>query len=174
MGARPGAPDADVASCLLLLGGNVGDRLACLRRAVRGLASLPGTRVKALGGVHETAPVGPSSRPYLNAAVLVETSLSPMALLVEAKRLEAEAGRRPAARWTSRPLDVDLLDYAGRRLRTPWLTLPHPRLGERAFALAPARDVAPGHRLPGGATVAARLASLAAGPDVVRPYPSTL
>lgn len=131
------------ARCLLLLGGNVGDRLARLRNAVRGLRALPDTRVLAVSRVYETAPLGPSSRPYYNAAVALETALSPMGLLIECKRLEAEAGRKPGRRWGARPLDVDIARYGSRKIRTAWLTVPHPRIAERAFALAPLADLAP-------------------------------
>ena len=157
------------ADCLLLLGGNVGDRLAKLRFAARALSRLPGARVLARSRVFETAPVGPSSRPYLNAVVRLRVALSPMGLLLECKRLEGEAGRELAARWTARPLDVDILDYAGKRLRTPWVTLPHPLIAERTFVLAPLADIAPRFPLPGATTAAGRLARLAPPPAEVRP-----
>ncbi|MBI5240276.1 MAG: 2-amino-4-hydroxy-6-hydroxymethyldihydropteridine diphosphokinase [Elusimicrobia bacterium] len=142
--------------CLLLLGANLGRRRENLRRAVLRLARLPGGRVLARSRLYETAPVGPGRRRYLNLAVRYRTALSPMGLLVELKRLEALAGRRPGRRWGPRPLDVDILDYAGRRLKNRWLTLPHPRAAERAFALAPVCDVAPRWR-PDGRIAAARL-----------------
>lgn len=130
---------------LLLLGSSLGDRRLALARAISRLRSLPATRVARVSRVYETAPVGPSRRPYLNQAVALDTALSPMGLLIECKRLEALAGRRPAARWSARPLDVDVAAYGRLRLRTPWLQVPHPRVRERAFALAPLRDVAPGY-----------------------------
>lgn len=154
--------------CLLLLGGNVGDRLGKLRFAVSRLGRLPGARVLARSRVYETAPVGPSDRAYLNAVVRLRVSLSPMGLLVECKRIEAEAGRKPGRRWTARPLDVDILDFGGRRLRTPWLTLPHPLIAQRAFVLAPLADVAPRYSVGGGQTAASRLAALAPSAALVR------
>lgn len=154
---------------LLLLGANLGDRGRSLRRAAAALRRTPGVRVLAASRVFETAPVGPSARPYLNQALRVATTRTPMGLLVEAKTLEAEAGRRPGRRWGARPLDVDLVAYGRARARTPWLTVPHPRMKERAFALAPLADVAPRWRLDGARTISALLAALAPDPRAARP-----
>lgn len=154
-------------SALFLLGANLGDRRAALRAAVAGLGRTPGVRVKAVSRLYETAPVGPSDRPYLNQAVRVETERTPMGLLLEAKVLEAAAGRRPGMRWGARVLDVDLIAYGQTRARTPWLTVPHPRAAQRAFALAPLADVAPRWRL-GRRTIFARLSALAPSRAEVR------
>ena len=156
--------------CLLLLGGNQGDRLARLRRAVRELDRLPKTRVTRRSLVYETAPVGPSDAPYLNLVVEARTALSPMGLLVELKRLEAAAGRRPAARWTARPLDLDILRYGSLRMSTAWLTLPHPGILERAFVLAPLCELAPRWKPDGRRSAALRLRQLNPGPGTVRIY----
>lgn len=133
---------------LVALGSNVGDRLRRLRRARRALDRLPGTRVLAASGVYESAPVGPGrQRPYLNAVVALRTALKPLTLLVELKRLEAAAGRRPGRRWGPRPLDLDILSYGRVRMRTALLTLPHPLAGRRAFVTVPVADLA-GRRPP--------------------------
>ena len=132
---------------LLLLGSNVGDRARALRRAVAAISRWDGVRVAAASSIHETAPVGPSRRSYFNQALLLRTTRSPMGLLLEAKMLEAACGRKVAPRWTKRTLDVDLVAYGRRRVRTPWLTLPHPRMAERLFALAPLAEIAPSWRL---------------------------
>jgi 2-amino-4-hydroxy-6-hydroxymethyldihydropteridine diphosphokinase len=153
---------------LLLLGANLGDRSRTLRRAVAALRKTPGCRVVKVSRVYETAPVGPSDKPYLNLAVALTTTRTPMGLLLEAKILEAAAGRRPAARWTSRPLDVDLIAHGTARIRTPWLTVPHPRTAERAFALAPLRDAAPSWKPDGKRTVSALLAALKPDPRIVK------
>lgn len=145
---------------LLLLGGNVGDRRKTLERAVASLGALPRTRLVKRSRIYETAPVGPSHRPYLNMAVAVRTALSPMGLLIECKRLEAAAGRRAGRRWAARPLDIDIAVYGRLRLRTPWLVVPHPRLRERAFALAPLSDI--------DARFGAALRRLRTGPGAVR------
>jgi 2-amino-4-hydroxy-6-hydroxymethyldihydropteridine diphosphokinase len=159
---------------LLLLGGNVGDRLARLRRAMEDLQSLPGARIRARSRVYETAPVGPSERPYLNAVVALETTLSPMGLLVEAKKMEVEAGRKAGKKWSARPIDVDILAYGSVRLKTPWLTIPHPLMHQRPFVLAPLADVAPHYRLRGGNTVASALRRLKPPSSIVRMYPHGL
>ncbi|MCX5795594.1 MAG: 2-amino-4-hydroxy-6-hydroxymethyldihydropteridine diphosphokinase [Elusimicrobia bacterium] len=142
--------------CLLLLGANLGRRREYLRRALLRLGGLRGGKVLARSRLYDTAPLGPSRRRFLNLAVRYRTALSPMGLLVELKRLEALAGRRPGPRWSARPLDIDILDYAGRRLKCRWLSVPHPGAARRAFALAPVCDIAPDWR-PAGRATAARL-----------------
>lgn len=131
---------------LLLLGSNLGRRESALREAVSSLRRVEGVRVLKTSLLYETAPVGPSEEPYLNQAVLIETTRTAMGLLIEAKRLEAAAGRRPGARWGSRVLDVDVVSLGAERARTPWLTVPHPLMRRRAFAAAPLADVAPSWR----------------------------
>jgi len=126
----------------LLLGANLGDRARTLRRAVAGLGALEGCRRLRSSRLYETAPVGPSEKPYLNLAVVLETTRSAMGLLLEAKRLEAAAGRRPGVRWSARALDVDLVALGTERVRTPWLSVPHPLMARRPFALAPLADLA--------------------------------
>jgi len=103
--------------------------------------------VVAISPVYETEPVGGPPQPdYLNAVVAVETALSPRELLGVAKALEAEAGRPPPApehRWGPRPLDIDVLMVGDERVEDPDLVVPHPRIHQRAFVLAPLADVAP-------------------------------
>lgn len=124
---------------LVGLGSNLGDRLAHLSAAVRGL---PG--VVAVAPVVETDPVGPPGQaPYWNTVVRLESELDPWSLLALAQRLEASAGRVRLQRWGPRTLDVDLLDVEGVELRSDVLTLPHPRLWERAFVVVPLAQVAP-------------------------------
>jgi len=142
--------------CLLLLGANLGRRRDNLRRALRWLAAAPGGRILVRSRLYDTAPWGPSRERYLNLAVRYRTALSPMGLLVELKRLESRAGRRPGPRWGPRPLDIDILDYGGRRLRGRWLRVPHQAAARRAFALVPVCDIAPRWK-PAGRTTAARL-----------------
>ena len=153
---------------LLLLGANLGDRSGNLRRAVAAIRKWEGCRVRKVSRLYETAPVGPSQRPYLNQAAALETSRTPMGLLIEAKMLEAEAGRKPGIRWGSRPLDVDVIMCAGRRVKTSWLTVPHPRVAERAFALAPLADVAGRWKPDGKRSTRRILADLKPGPKALR------
>jgi 2-amino-4-hydroxy-6-hydroxymethyldihydropteridine diphosphokinase len=148
MAEGAGAPigGASTRRAYLGLGSNVGDREANLQFAVDGLAGRAG-RVVALSPVYETEPVGGPPQPdYLNAVVVVETALSPRDLLGVAKALEAEAGREPPdpdRRWGPRPLDVDVLMVGDERIDEPDLVVPHPRIHQRAFVLAPLADVAP-------------------------------
>lgn len=153
---------------LLLLGANLGDRAANMRRAVAAMRKWEGCRIIKASRIYETAPVGPSERPYLNQAVELDATRSPMGLLIEAKILEAAAGRRPGARWSSRPLDVDLVACGGLRVKTPWLTVPHPRVAERAFALAPLADVAGNWKPDGRRTTRRLLAALKPDPRIVK------
>jgi 2-amino-4-hydroxy-6-hydroxymethyldihydropteridine diphosphokinase len=128
----------------LALGSNLGDRLAYLQLAVDSLALASGVRVLAVSRVYETVPVGgPPQDAFLNAVVAIETDLDPYALLHLAQEIEQRAARERAERWGPRTLDVDVLLIDGTRLETDDLTIPHPRMWERGFVLAPLRDVAP-------------------------------
>ena len=128
----------------LALGSNLGERRAHLQFAVDELAGAPGVDVLDVSRVYETDPVGgPAQGAYLNAVVSIDTRLDPYALLGLAQRIEQDARRVRAERWGPRTLDVDLLLYDDVVSTDPELTLPHPRLWERGFVLAPLRDVAP-------------------------------
>ena len=122
------------------LGSNLGDRWAHLRAAVAGLPD-----VVAVSSVYETEAVGgpPGQGPYLNAVVELDTELSPRRLLEVARRLEEAAGRVRSERWGPRPLDVDVLLMGDLAVDEPDLQVPHPRLWERTFVLAPLADLAP-------------------------------
>jgi len=134
-----------VSRAYLALGSNVGERLAHLQLAVDALDATAGVDVVAVSRVYETAPVGGPPQPaYLNAAVAIDTELDPHRVLELAQGIEREAHRVRAERWGPRTLDVDLLLFDDIRLDEPDLTVPHPRMWERGFVLAPLRDVAPG------------------------------
>lgn len=144
------------------LGSNLGDRLDNLQRAVDLLDDDDATRVEAVSSVYETEPVGgPEQGPYLNIALRVATRRSPRRLLRLCNEVEAALGRVREERWGPRTVDVDVLLYGERVLRTPRLEVPHARMTERAFVLVPLMEVAPGLRLPGGDSVATALARLA-------------
>ena len=100
--------------------------------------------VVARSRVYETAPVGPPQADYLNAAVLVETSLEPLVLFETMLEIERALGRVRRERWGPRTIDLDLLWIEGRTVDAPNLKVPHPHLVERAFALLPLLDVVPG------------------------------
>lgn len=131
---------------VLGLGGNLGDRAANLSAAVKALEHLPGTRVTALSSLYETAPVGYADQPdFLNRVAVVETSLSPRALLGSCLGIEAALGRVRGRRFGPRVVDIDLLLYEGVASGDPELTLPHPRMMERAFVLVPLAELFPDH-----------------------------
>jgi 2-amino-4-hydroxy-6-hydroxymethyldihydropteridine diphosphokinase len=133
-----------VTRAYLGLGSNLGDRLTHLQRAIDALAATDGIEVVAVSRVYETAPVGgPEQDDFLNAVLAVDTTLDPAALLAAAQAAEQGEQRVRTVRWGPRTLDVDILRYGDERVSTPDLEIPHPRMEERAFVLAPLHDVAP-------------------------------
>jgi 2-amino-4-hydroxy-6-hydroxymethyldihydropteridine diphosphokinase len=126
------------------LGSNLGDRLGHLQAAVGALRTATRIEVVAVSRVYETAPVGgPAQGPYLNAVVAIETDLDPHAILALAQGLEESAARVRVERNGPRTLDVDVLLVGDQTVDDPDLVVPHPRLSERGFVLAPLADVAP-------------------------------
>ena len=125
------------------LGANLGDPQRALRDAMARLGKLPDTTVTARSSLYRTAPVGATGPDFINAVVQLRTALTAPALLDALLAMEAEAGReRP---WPNAPrtLDLDLLLYGGARIDSPRLTVPHPRMKERAFVLVPLHEIAP-------------------------------
>jgi 2-amino-4-hydroxy-6-hydroxymethyldihydropteridine diphosphokinase len=129
------------------LGSNIGNREANLRMALRHLEPL--ARAVRVSSVYETAAVGVENQPnFYNCAAEIVTGLQPEALLRHLQNIEYEIGRRPGPRWGPRPIDLDLLLYDEVTMETDLLTLPHPRLHERAFVLIPLAEIAAGIRPP--------------------------
>ena len=168
-------PRSDGTTAVLGLGGNLGDRLASLRRGWEAVAALPGVRPLDRSGIWETAYVGPGGPqpPYLNACARIVTTLAPGALLAALQRIERDCGRPPATHLQPRLLDLDILLYGDLVVAEPGLVIPHPRLRERAFVLEPLAQLDPDLVLPdSGLTVAAVRAIIrAAGGPPVRPLP---
>jgi 2-amino-4-hydroxy-6-hydroxymethyldihydropteridine diphosphokinase len=159
-----------VTEVYLGLGSNMGDRRANLRRAL-GLLAAAGVGVTRTSPVYETAPVGYGpQRKFLNAVCMGETWLEPLALLRAIKEIEAALGRAPGPRNGPRPMDVDILLYGELCLATPELTVPHPRLAERAFVLAPLADLAPDLAVPGLGKRVRELLAEAPGREGVRAW----
>jgi 2-amino-4-hydroxy-6-hydroxymethyldihydropteridine diphosphokinase len=144
------------------LGSNLGDREGTLRRAVELLDAEPDIEVVAVSSFRETDPVGYLDQPrFLNAACALETELPPHELLQRLLAVEQLLGReRSGPRFGPRTADLDLLLYGNVTLDDPELTLPHPRLGERRFALEPLAELDPALVLPDGRCVAELVAEL--------------
>ena len=147
---------------LLALGGNVGNSRAILDRAIALLCDGKDVRLTARSSDYATPPWGVTDQPpFINCAIAVETALAPQALLARALEVERALGRDRAheQRWGPRRIDIDLLAYDDLALDEPGLTLPHPRLFERAFVLVPLAEIVP-ERLIGGVPVRAALAQI--------------
>ena len=125
------------------LGANLGDAPAALRAAVQALAALPGTQVLQCSALYRSAPVDATGPDYHNAVAAVRTTLAPHGLLAALQAIEAAAGRERPYRNAPRTLDLDILLFGDLVLDTPALTVPHPRLRERAFVLRPLAEIAP-------------------------------
>jgi 2-amino-4-hydroxy-6-hydroxymethyldihydropteridine diphosphokinase len=136
--------DDGKARVVFALGGNVGDKVANLRRALRAIAGEPGVELTAVSRFYRTPPWGKTDQDwFLNACAIGRTNLQPEALLERVKRLEVELGREPAERWGPRVIDIDLIAYGEVTLKSERLTLPHPELFNRAFVLVPLAEIAP-------------------------------
>jgi 2-amino-4-hydroxy-6-hydroxymethyldihydropteridine diphosphokinase len=134
-----------MAEALIALGGNLGDVRATLGYAVDMLCADEAVQLRARSSDYRTAPWGVTDQPpFVNLCIAVATSLSPRALLARAQAVEQALGRDRARErhWGPRTVDLDILDYDGRAIDEPGLTLPHPRLLERAFVLVPLAEIA--------------------------------
>ncbi|WP_213955544.1 MULTISPECIES: 2-amino-4-hydroxy-6-hydroxymethyldihydropteridine diphosphokinase [unclassified Variovorax] len=125
------------------LGANLGDAKATVEQAMGALDGLAQTRVVARSSMYRSAPFEASGPDFYNAVVALESGLDPVALLAELQRLESQAGRERPYRNAPRTLDLDLLLHGACALDTPALTLPHPRMLQRAFVLLPLAEIAP-------------------------------
>lgn len=146
----------------IALGSNLGDARAQVMDAFDALVRLPGTHVLARSPLYLTPPWGVLEQPpFINAVAHIDTNLSPHGLLDALLSIEREAGRvRDGERWGPRTLDLDVLYMDGVVLSDDRLTLPHPRIHERAFVLLPLHDLTPDLQLSGQGRVASLLASL--------------
>ncbi|MFD6135648.1 2-amino-4-hydroxy-6-hydroxymethyldihydropteridine diphosphokinase [Isoptericola sp. NPDC060257] len=150
------ATPAEPVDVVLALGANLGDAQVTLRQAVTDVDRLPGVQVMEVSPLARTAAVGGPEQPdYLNAVLVVRTTLSPRDLLRSTQQVEAQHGRVRDERWGPRTLDVDIVQYGSLVVTAPDLELPHPRAKERAFVLVPWAEVAPDALLggPGGGPV---------------------
>jgi 2-amino-4-hydroxy-6-hydroxymethyldihydropteridine diphosphokinase len=129
------------------LGSNLGERRAYLLAAAAALP--PPVKVLRASSIYETEPWGYRDQPsFLNQVIEAETDLPPLELLAHLKQIEANLGRQPTFRYGPRLIDLDILFYGDQAIDLPGLTIPHPRLAERAFVLAPLAELAPALRHP--------------------------
>jgi 2-amino-4-hydroxy-6-hydroxymethyldihydropteridine diphosphokinase len=143
------------------LGANLGPREVTLLRAVELLAATDGIDVVAVSQLRETEPVGVVDQPpFLNGAVMIDTTLTPRPLLEVLLEVERALGRVRGERWGPRTVDLDLLVYGDERVDEHGLHVPHPRLHERRFALEPLADLDPKLSVPGVGDVSTLLAEL--------------
>ena len=133
------------------LGSNLGDRQSALAEALSRLASIDGIRIVAVSPVYETGPVAAQGGDFLNAAAKLRTSLAPEELLQNLHGVEEAMGRvRTEGGVTPRIIDLDLLLFGDDVIATPGLTVPHPRMRDRLFVLAPLADLDPDLEMPDG------------------------
>ena len=151
-----------MASALIALGGNVGDVRGTFKKAIANICGMTQAALVARSSDYITPPWGEEQQPpFINACIVIETNLAPLALLVALHGIEQASGRDRSKerRWGPRPLDLDLIAYDDIRMEWPELTLPHPRLFERAFVLVPLAEIAPDRHI-AGRSVSAALADL--------------
>lgn len=131
-------------NAVISIGSNLGDRFSYLQTAVTSICQHPKISNVKVSSVYETKPVGGVEQDdFLNAAISLDTELTPIELLKFAQQLENQAERVREVRWGPRTLDVDILTYGNEVLNSEELTLPHPRIAERAFVLIPWFEIAP-------------------------------
>lgn len=162
-------------SAYLGLGSNLGNRLAFLRGGRDKLLGHPGIELRQASGVYETDAVGgpADSPPFLNAVLQVETTLDATGLLKACLAVEDDFGRSRPAKWAPRTLDIDIIFYADQILCEEELSVPHPRLQERAFVLAPLMEIAPDLKHPLFDQTITELAAEIAGLEELVPFRTT-
>lgn len=143
------------------IGANLGDARANVQDAIARLARLPGATLLAASSSYRTAPIDSSGDDYINAVAHIRTSLPAEALLQALHAIETAHGRERPYRNAPRTLDLDLLLYGDQQISSPTLSVPHPRLTERAFVLVPLLELAPAIAVPGAGPAQAFLPKVA-------------
>ncbi|NPD52351.1 2-amino-4-hydroxy-6-hydroxymethyldihydropteridine diphosphokinase [Klebsiella aerogenes] len=148
----------------IAIGSNLASPLEQVNAAIRALADIPDSRVVSVSSLYRTPPLGPQDQPdYLNAAVALETSLAPEALLDHTQRIELQQGRvRKAERWGPRTLDLDIMLFGDAIINSERLTVPHYDMKNRGFMLWPLFEIAPQLHFPDGLTLRVALENLGA------------
>lgn len=132
-----------MAICYIGIGSNLGNRRKNIRLALQMIEGLKYTRILKKSGLHETKPAGgPRGQgDYLNAAIKISTMFSPRCLLKELKLIECQLGRKKGVRWGPRVIDLDILFFANKRIKTRELVIPHPRIFMRDFVIMPLSEI---------------------------------
>lgn len=156
------APATEPVPAWVGLGANLGDTQATLAAAIDALAALPATQLVATSSCYRSAPLDASGPDYLNAVVQLRTALAPHELLARLQAIEAQHGRARPWHNAPRTLDLDLLLYGEQMIDTPQLEVPHPRMHQRAFVLAPLAECWPDVVVPGWGRARELLAAVAA------------
>ena len=146
---------SSLVTAFIALGSNLDDPEQQIRNGIRELAALPETRLVSSSALYRSAPVGYRDQPdFVNAVACIETKLKPRALLDRLLAIERCHGRMRGFPNAPRTLDLDIALYADLTLREPGLTIPHPRMHERAFVIVPLAEIAPEASIPGRGSVA--------------------
>ena len=128
--------------CYLSVGSNLGNRRKNIQKALDYLAKTKGIKIEKSSRIYETEPMSsPPQGKFLNAAVKIRTSLRPQLLLAVLKKIEKDLGRKPTVRFGPRAIDVDILLYADKMIKSKNLVIPHPRMFTREFVLKPLREI---------------------------------
>ncbi len=133
----------DPVTAYVALGANLGDAQQAVQLALAAIDQLPGTMLSQYSALYRTVPVDATGPDYINAVAEISTTLTAPALLLALQGLEATAGRQRPYRNAPRTLDLDVLLYGSAQIDSPHLTVPHPRMFERAFVLVPLAELAP-------------------------------
>lgn len=157
----------------LALGSNIGDRIGYLRRALAALEEQPKIRLAAVSSVYETKPVGFTNQAdFINIVIAIDTSLEPDVLLDVTQHIEQMLHRKRDIRWGPRTLDIDIILYGEAVVTETELTIPHPRMVERAFVLVPLMELAPHLVVPGTGKSVSQLMENVAGKEGVQLCPT--
>lgn len=151
------------------LGSNMGDTKSKIDAALLKLSETPGLTLLTRSSDYRTPPWGPVEQDdFRNCCVVMETTLSPREVLERCLEVEQELGRVRDIRWGPRFIDIDVLLYEGQAIDEPNLTIPHPRMGERAFVLVPLAEIWPDAPLADGRTVAEALLTCEGQEDITK------
>jgi 2-amino-4-hydroxy-6-hydroxymethyldihydropteridine diphosphokinase len=134
---------AQAVTAYIALGANLGNATMTVQEAIKNLSSIPHTSVVKRSSLYQTAPIDSTGPDYINAVAEVHTLLSAPELLQQLQTQEQSAGRERPYANAPRTLDLDILLYGSARIQSPLLTVPHPRMGQRAFVLHPLSEIAP-------------------------------